>query len=72
MDAMIVVDMQAGLLDGAPKHDLAGVIARINALTRDAAPAGREGSSGSGYCGRPGDGIEPVDARREFRPALIR
>lgn len=32
MDAMIVVDMQAGLLNGAPKHDLAGTIARINRL----------------------------------------
>jgi nicotinamidase-related amidase len=32
MDAMRIVDMQAGLLNGAPKHDLAGVIARINRL----------------------------------------
>jgi nicotinamidase-related amidase len=32
MDAMIVVDMQAGLLAGPPKHDLQGVIARINRL----------------------------------------
>lgn len=32
MDAMVVVDMQVGLLDDAPKHDLAGVIQRINAL----------------------------------------
>ena len=28
-DAPVVVDMQVGLLDGAPKHDLAGVIQRI-------------------------------------------
>jgi nicotinamidase-related amidase len=35
MDAMIVVDMQVGLLDGAPKHDLQGVIQRINSLTAD-------------------------------------
>jgi nicotinamidase-related amidase len=26
MDALLVVDMQAGLLDGDPKHDLAGVV----------------------------------------------
>lgn len=29
MDAMIVVDMQVGLLAGSPKHDLQGVIGRI-------------------------------------------
>ena len=32
MDAMLVVDMQAGLLAGPPKHDLDGVIGRINRL----------------------------------------
>jgi nicotinamidase-related amidase len=32
MDALVVVDMQAGLLAGPPKHDLAGVIGRINQL----------------------------------------
>jgi ABC-type branched-subunit amino acid transport system ATPase component len=31
MDALIVVDMQVGLLAGEPKHDLHGVIGRINA-----------------------------------------
>jgi nicotinamidase-related amidase len=29
MDAIIVVDMQIGLLKGEPKHDLRGVIERI-------------------------------------------
>src|SRR5262249_23228229 len=33
VDVIIVVDMQVGLLDGATKHDLPGVIGRINALT---------------------------------------
>lgn len=33
MDAMLVVDMQVGLLNGPPKHDLQGVIGRINRLT---------------------------------------
>jgi nicotinamidase-related amidase len=33
MDALIVVDMQVGLLNGEPKHDLYGVIGRINRLT---------------------------------------
>jgi nicotinamidase-related amidase len=32
MDALIVVDMQIGLLNGEPKHDLRGVIERINRL----------------------------------------
>ena len=32
MDALIVVDMQVGLLNGGPKHDLSGVIERINRL----------------------------------------
>ncbi|WKA27888.1 isochorismatase family protein [Bradyrhizobium roseum] len=32
MDAMIVVDMQVGLFNGLPKHDLNGVIDRINRL----------------------------------------
>jgi len=32
MDALIVVDMQVGLLNGKPKHDLSGVIERINRL----------------------------------------
>jgi nicotinamidase-related amidase len=32
VDALVVVDMQVGLLDGPPKHDLQGVIARINLL----------------------------------------
>jgi nicotinamidase-related amidase len=32
MDAMLVVDMQVGLLAGSPKHDLPGIIGRINQL----------------------------------------
>jgi nicotinamidase-related amidase len=32
MDALIVVDMQVGLLNGEQKHDLQGVIERINRL----------------------------------------
>jgi nicotinamidase-related amidase len=28
-DALLVIDMQEGLLRGAPKHDLPGVVARI-------------------------------------------
>jgi hypothetical protein len=32
MDAMVVVDMQVGLLTGAPKYDLQAVVERINRL----------------------------------------
>lgn len=32
MDVLIVIDMQVGLLAGAPKHDLQGVVGRINGL----------------------------------------
>ena len=32
MDVLLVVDMQEGLLQGKPKHDLSGVIERINRL----------------------------------------
>ena len=32
MDALIIVDMQVGLLNGKPKYDLRGVIERINRL----------------------------------------
>ena len=34
MDALVVVDMQEGLLHGAPKHDLAAVVERINRLAQ--------------------------------------
>lgn len=33
MDVIIVVDMQVSLLNGPPKHDLQGVVQRINLLT---------------------------------------
>lgn len=71
MDAFIVVDMQVGLLDGAPKQDLAGVIGRINAL---AAMVRRK----SGrviwirHCGRTGDGFERGSPGWEFLPELER
>ena len=58
MDAMLVVDMQVGLLNGQPKHDLRGVIERINRL----AARVRE-QSGTviflQHCGCKGDDFEP-------------
>jgi nicotinamidase-related amidase len=34
MDALLVVDMQEGLLRGDPKHDVAGVVGRINSVAK--------------------------------------
>jgi nicotinamidase-related amidase len=57
VDALIVVDMQVGLLNGPPKHDLGGVIQRINLLT-----AMVRAQSGKviwvRHCGKPGDCFE--------------
>jgi len=68
---MIVVDMQAGLLNGPPKHDLPGVIDRINLLT---AMVRRQPGRvvWIRHCGRPGDGFEPGTPGWEFLPALVR
>ena len=58
MDALIVVDMQVGLLNGEPKHDLPGVIARINHLAAKV----RERSGTVifvQHCGGKGDDFEP-------------
>jgi nicotinamidase-related amidase len=71
VDAIIVVDMQAGLLNGAPKHDLAGVVKRINALTQRI-------RRGSGqviwirHCGETGDGFERSTPGWAFLPDLVR
>ena len=58
MDAMLVVDMQVGLLSGKPKHDLHGVVDRINRLA-----AGVRAQSGKviliQHCGGKGDDFEP-------------
>ncbi len=71
MDAIIVVDMQVGLLEGPPKHDLQGVIQRINALT-----AMVRQQSGTviwvRHCGKPGDGFERDAEGWSFLPELNR
>ena len=71
MDALIVVDMQAGLLIGPPKHDLPGVIARINqlaAMVRD-----RSGKViWIQHCGRPDDDFAPHKPGWSFLPELDR
>jgi nicotinamidase-related amidase len=71
MDAMLVVDMQVGLLNGEPKHDLRGVIERINRLAAKV----RE-QSGTvifvQHCGCKGDDFEPQTAGWAFLPELLR
>jgi nicotinamidase-related amidase len=57
MDVLLVVDMQAGLLKGEPKHDLGAVIERINRLAADI----RERSGTViflQHCGSTGDDFE--------------
>jgi nicotinamidase-related amidase len=71
MDALLVVDMQVGLLNGDPKHDLAGVVQRINRLA-----AGIRDRSGTvifiQHCGGKGDDFEPQTAGWTLLPELRR
>jgi nicotinamidase-related amidase len=71
MDAIIVVDMQLGLLNGEPKHDLRGVVERINRLTTKV-----RDQSGSvilvQHCGGKGDDFEPQTPGWTFLPELLR
>jgi nicotinamidase-related amidase len=65
MDAIIVVDMQVGLLDGPPKYDLQGVVDRINRLMMKV-----RNQSGVvilvQHCGRTGDVFERQTPGWEF------
>jgi nicotinamidase-related amidase len=71
MDAMLIVDMQVGLRNGEPKHDLPGVIARINRLAAKVRAA-----SGTvifvQHCGRKGDEFEPHAPGWALLPELHR
>jgi nicotinamidase-related amidase len=70
MDVIIVVDMQIGLLSGAAKHDLQGVIDRINSLLVMV----RERSGKVvwiRHCGKSGDGFERGTAGWKFLPGLV-
>ena len=71
MDAIVVVDMQVGMLEGLPKHDLAGVIQRINALT-DMVRRHSGQVIWIRHCGKDGDGFEPGAAGWAFLPELDR
>jgi nicotinamidase-related amidase len=71
MDVVVAVDMQAGLLDGPPKHALLGVIERINSLA--AAVRRRSGAVvWIRHCGKPGDGFARGAPGWEFLPELDR
>jgi nicotinamidase-related amidase len=69
VDAIIVVDMQIGLLNGPPKHDLQGVIQRINLVT-----AMVRKQSGKviwvRHCGKTADGFERYTQGWSFLPEL--
>ena len=71
MDVIIVVDMQMGLLNGPPKHDLQGVVQRINLLTTMVRR--RSGKvMWIRHCGKPGDGFERDTVGWSFLPELGR
>jgi nicotinamidase-related amidase len=71
MDAMLVVHMQVGLLSGKPKHDLRGVVDRINRLTaRVRAQTGKVILIQ--HCGDKGDDFEPQTPGWQFLPELVR
>lgn len=71
MDALVIVDMQVGLLKGPPKHDLGGVIARINQLA-----AMVRGGSGQvifiQHHGIPGEDFAPGAEGWQLLPELER
>src|SRR5256885_9557999 len=71
MDALLIVDMQVGLRNGAPKHDLRGVIERINRL----AARVREQAGiviFIQHCGAEGDDFEPQTPGWALLPELVR
>ena len=71
MDAMIIVDMQVGLLNGTLKHDLSGVVDRINRVA--AMVCSRSGTViWIRHCGPMGDEFEPGKSGWAFLPQLRR
>ena len=70
VDVIIVVDMQVGLLDGTAKHDLDGVIGRINALAA-MVRAGGGTVIWIKHCGRGDDGFAPQSAGSKLLPDLV-
>lgn len=71
VDVFIVVDMQVGMLDGAPKLELQGVINRINSLSHKVRSEGGK-IIWIRHCGTAGDRFERQTPGWEFLPELIR
>ena len=71
MDAILIVDMQVGLLNGAPKHDLQGVIDRINQLISRMRASGGKVVFVQ-HRGDSGDDFEPNTPGWQFLPQLRR
>ena len=67
-DALIVIDMQVGLLEGPPKCDLAGVVRRINAIADFVRRTGKV--VWIRHCGKEGDGFAPHSPGWAFLPEL--
>jgi nicotinamidase-related amidase len=68
-DVLVVVDMQVGLLDGPPKHELDRVVIRINSLADHVRhQAGKV--VWIRHCGKAGDGFEPGTPGWAFLPEL--
>ncbi len=71
MDVIIVVDMQVGMLNGAPKHDLPGLVSRINALTTMVRDDGGH-VIWIRHSGNADDGFERHGRGWKFLPDLVR
>ncbi len=71
MDVLVVIDMQVGLLDGSPKHDLQGVIARINQLAAIVRERGGK-VIWVQHCGPKGTDFAPGQPGWNFLPELQR
>jgi nicotinamidase-related amidase len=71
MDALLVVDMQEGILQGSPKHDLASVVERID---RVATRVRRRGGHVFfiQHDGPPGDVFDPSAPGWRVLPAIAR
>src|SRR5260221_14164424 len=70
MDALVVIDMQVGLLDGAPKLDLDGVVGRINGLATMARKRGEV--VWVQHCGPEGTDFAPGQLGWNLLPELQR
>ena len=71
MDAMLIVDMQVGLLEGKPKYDLHGVIGAHQPASRQGSRSGTAELSSSSIAAASGDDFEPQTPGWHFLPELL-